>query len=348
MRWDLGRTPGQVVVIGGSAGSIEVLKLILADLDPSMNAAVIVVVHVSPDSRSRLPDILSRAGRMHAVHVRRDLPLEAGLVYIAPPDQHIAVTMGRICPLAGPRVNRTRPAIDPMFISAARAYGPHVIGVLLSGYLDDGVQGLVAIKERGGRVIVQDPSSTPHPDMPLNAVQRVTIDELAPPERIGSVIMQNLNDSPNGSAEPSGQAGTPLTLEELIGEEGDPRPQPDIQLAAMSCPECNGVLQAMDGPDPVRFRCRVGHAYSLDALLAAKSDEIEAALWTAVRALEEKAEMSRSLAARMERRHAEIAVRRHIAAAARLQGNADLLRTLLATNAADSEGDLPESGEVSA
>jgi two-component system, chemotaxis family, protein-glutamate methylesterase/glutaminase len=336
----LGKRADRVVVIGGSAGSIEALQTIVGSLPPTIPAAVVIVVHVSPESESRLPDILSRSGHLAALHVRREIELEEGVIYVAPPDQHIGLSDGKICPLDGPRVNRNRPAIDPLFVSAARAYGMRAVGVLLSGYLDDGVTGLKAIKDAGGFTVVQDPQSTIHGDMPLNAIQRVEVDRLAPPELIGRGIMQGLNGHGERSESPVPSTAA-LTLDNLMGQAGDPAPQPDIELQAMSCPDCNGVLQAMDGPDPVRFRCRVGHSYSLEALFAAKSDEVEHALWTAIRVLEEKAEMSRSLAARLERRGADAGVRRQIDIADRLQSNADLVRNLLsATNDAETGDDV--------
>src|SRR4051812_12136602 len=155
-----------VIVVGGSAGAIEALKATLAGLPKDLAAAVLVVVHIAPASPARLAEILQRGCALPVRSASGDEPLETGRVYVAPPDRHLIAEAGRVRLTGAPRENHSRPAIDPLFRSAALVYGPRVIGVVVSGRLDDGTAGLWAVKERGGIAIVQDPDDAAHPDMP--------------------------------------------------------------------------------------------------------------------------------------------------------------------------------------
>jgi two-component system, chemotaxis family, protein-glutamate methylesterase/glutaminase len=325
-----------VIVIGGSAGAVESLERIVSRLTATIEAAVLVVVHIPSHARSMLPAILTRSGPLPATHLTEEAePIRPGHIYVAPPDRHMAISGENVYLMTGPRINRHRPSIDPLFISAARSYGSGAIAVLLSGYLDDGVAGLGAIKEAGGTVIVQDPASTTHQDMPMSALARVSVDYKLGPEEIGETLnrlasAKDVAMSGNGSKR---QEAGEVSLESLVTSGSAPEPQPTVELLAMSCPDCGGVLQAVETPDPERFRCRVGHAFSLDSLFAAKTEEIETALWTAVRALEEKAEMSRSLALRLRRRGAESSGTRYTLLADTTQRDANLLKTVLSGRA---------------
>src|SRR6478735_7471049 len=169
-----------IVVIGGSAGGIEALKRICEGLPSDFPAAVFVVVHISPSSRSIMPDLLSRAGKLPARHPRNDEPINRGVIYVAPPDVHMLLRPGHVILRRGPQENRTRPAIDPLFRSAAVAYGSRVIGVLLSGLLDDGCAGLIAIKSCGGLCVVQEPNDAMWSEMPRNALAHANVDHCVP------------------------------------------------------------------------------------------------------------------------------------------------------------------------
>jgi two-component system chemotaxis response regulator CheB len=165
-----------IIVIGASAGGLEALRMLVAALPPTFPAALFVVVHISPQSPGLLPEILDRAGPLPVLSATDQAPIRGGHIYMAPADQHLLLEPGWMRLTRGPKENRFRPAIDPLFRSAAYAFGPQVIGIVLSGMLDDGMAGLWAIKDRGGLAIVQEPSEAPHPSMPQNALTYVAVD----------------------------------------------------------------------------------------------------------------------------------------------------------------------------
>jgi two-component system chemotaxis response regulator CheB len=176
------------VVVGASAGGIEALKTLAAGLPPELPAAVAVVLHVSPHADSRLPEILARAGLLPVSHASDGEPLRTGHIYVAPPDRHLLLRDGRCVVTLGPRENYARPAIDPLFRSAAAEFGHRVVAVVLSGTLSDGVAGAKAVSQAGGSVIVQDPSRAVFPDLPWNAITRDHPDRVLPPEQIAAEI----------------------------------------------------------------------------------------------------------------------------------------------------------------
>ncbi len=177
-----------IVVIGGSAGGVEALKRICEGLPPDFPAAIFVVVHISPTSRSVLPDLLSRAGRLPARHPIDEEVISRGTIYVAPPDMHMLLRPGHVTLRQGPRENRTRPAIDSLFRSAAVAYRSRVIGVVLSGLLDDGSAGLIAIKACGGLCVVQDPDDAIWPEMPRNALAHDNVDHCVPAAELPDLL----------------------------------------------------------------------------------------------------------------------------------------------------------------
>jgi two-component system chemotaxis response regulator CheB len=288
-----------IVVIGGSAGGIQALMELLRCLPGDFPGALLVVVHIPPYSASQLPQLLNRASPLPAAHARHGETIEPGRVYIAPPNRHLLVRNDWVELSHGPRENHARPAIDPLFRSAARAYGPRVAGVVLSGALYDGSMGLMAIKTRGGVAIVQDPTEAAVESMPRSALERVATDHVLPVAAIAAV----LTDLARGSAPAEGSS-------EMIDDEErmeavvavDFAEQADDERAeettVYTCPDCGGVLwQAGAGP-VLSFRCHVGHAYAPELLLHQKADELEAALWSSLRLLKEKATLNRQLATR--------------------------------------------------
>jgi two-component system chemotaxis response regulator CheB len=307
----------RVVVVGASAGGVEALTRLVADLPADLAAAVVVVLHIPARSASGLPDILDRATTLSArTAVDGDL-LQDGVIYVAPPDRHVLVRGDRLEVVRGPRENGHRPAIDPLFRSAASTRGNGVIGVVLTGVLDDGSAGAVSISRHGGTIVVQDPADAAFPDMPLNAIADDSPEAILPLHDIAEFLAKTVREPPPPHAKEE-----PMPHDELeadyaaLDSAAISRPNPPGDLAPFSCPDCGGVLTEVDDEKLIRFRCRVGHAYSADILLESQEGTIEQALYTALRALEERADLSRRVARRLRRN--DLARR-----AERAEGNAD-------------------------
>jgi two-component system, chemotaxis family, protein-glutamate methylesterase/glutaminase len=321
-----------IVVIGGSAGSIEAASEIVRELPEDFPAALFVVVHFPGNVTSTLPKILARAGVLPASHARDGEAIEPGRVYVARPNCHLVLEHGRVRLTSGPKENGSRPAIDPLFRSAAHHYGRRVVGVVLSGNLNDGTAGLMAIKRRGGIAVVQSLDSALYPGMPGSAMDHVAVDHVAAPDEIATfldtMVRRTVPEREVTLVSPDRDETAGSLADDLIGLE-DRRQQPGIP-STMSCPECHGVLWEVGDGELVKFRCRVGHAYTDEALLAHQADQLEAALWTALRALEEHAALSRRLSTRASGRgHARSAAvfTEHAVDA---EHHASLIRTVLA------------------
>lgn len=273
------RQAAKIVVLGGSAGAIEALEQIVSGLRPNFPAALFVTIHLPSRSVSRLPEILSRNGPLPASHPTDGSPIQNGHIYVAPPDQHLLLYKERIHLSTGPKENRQRPAVNVLFRSAAIAYGPKVIGVVLTGALDDGSSGLWEIKQHGGKTIVQDPRDALFPDMPRNALEQVPIDYVMPVRGLAS-LLTDLVSQPIASK----------VIEEAYMIK-------DSRRTDLTCPECRGPISEFRQGSITEFHCRVGHRYSPGTFLAAHADTREHALWAALVALEEGAEVARELAA---------------------------------------------------
>ena len=284
-----------IVVVGASAGGTEALTKLVRGLPADFPAAIFVVVHFPASASSVLPHILTRAGSLPAMHPDDGDAFRPGRIYVARPDCHLMIRDGRLSVRRGPRENTSRPAIDPLFRSAARTAGQRVIGIVLSGNLDDGTAGLLSIKQHGGVAVVQAPETAHYPGMPRSAIDHVPVDYVLPIERMPALLVELT----------SGQAATeevvPMDPDDSMSgdDEGlvDRQTQPGSP-STMTCPECHGSLWETREGALVHFRCRVGHAYTAESLLAHQADQLEAALWTALRSLEEHAALSRRLAAR--------------------------------------------------
>jgi two-component system, chemotaxis family, protein-glutamate methylesterase/glutaminase len=292
-------TGHDIVVIGGSAGSIEALQRLVADLPPDLPASIFIVVHFPANSTSVLPDILTRAGTLRARHAEDGEPIEPGRIYVAPPGCHLFVNLGRLRVSSGPKENGHRPAVDPLFRTAAQAYGPRVLGVVLSGNLDDGTAGLLAIKEAGGAAVVQDPADALYPSMPRSAVAHVPVDRVAPLAELSALITSLVG--------PNGAARTQRHEEEFMSDSFEPGPAEHDPLieqtpdsdgvpSTFTCPECKGALWEVRRGGLTSYRCRVGHAFTGNILLQEQAQALEAALWTALRSLEEHAALARKMA----------------------------------------------------
>jgi two-component system chemotaxis response regulator CheB len=285
-----------IIVVGASAGGVEALITLTATLPPDLQAAVFIVLHIPAQSPSLLPDILNRAGSLKVVSATDNAKIEYGHIYVAPPDFHLLVESEHIRVVSGPKENRHRPAIDPLFRSAAAAYGSRVIGVILTGSLDDGTAGLQAIKRCGGLAIVQDPQDALFPSMPLSAQANVQVDHTLPLAQIGPLLGSLSNES-------SGAEGAIAVDEnmkqELRLEQMDPALMYSNERtgkpSVYSCPDCGGVLWEIEEENILRFRCRVGHAFSIESMFAGQSESVESALWVALKNLQENADLTRRL-----------------------------------------------------
>jgi two-component system, chemotaxis family, protein-glutamate methylesterase/glutaminase len=278
-----------IVVIGASAGAFEGLRQLAAGLPADFPAAVLIVRHILPTGPGLLPEILNAASALPVVHPADGDALSPGRIYVAPPDHHLLVEPARIRITRGPKENHYRPSADALFRSAAVAFGARVIGVVLSGDMDDGTAGLWAVKNRGGITIVQDPAEALYPSMPRHALQNVAIDYV-----VGIRAMIDLLISL--TREPLALEGTaPMTkaieIENRIALEDNALEAGVLTLGATSqytCPECHGTLVQLREGAPIRFRCHTGHAFSINGLLAAIDESIDSTLWNAIRVLEER------------------------------------------------------------
>ncbi|HKD19679.1 MAG TPA: chemotaxis protein CheB [Thermoanaerobaculia bacterium] len=293
-----------IILLGASAGGVEPLRRIASDLEPDLPASVFVVLHVSSDQPSALPEILNRAGPLPAFVPRDGQRVERGRIYVAPPDTHLILEPGVVRLAHGPRENRHRPSVDVLFRSAARAYGPRVTGVVLSGSLDDGTAGLIAIKIRGGVAVVQDPAEAFCADMPRNATRYIEVDHVLPARAIGPLLNHLVLEQVDPATAPP---ASPEMIQEtkiarLDPGELDTENKPGVS-SVVACPDCRGVLWEIQEGDLLRFRCRTGHAYSPETLLQAEDEGVEAALWEVLRALEERVSLRRRLVKQAKDRH---------------------------------------------
>jgi two-component system, chemotaxis family, protein-glutamate methylesterase/glutaminase len=282
-----------IVVVGASAGGVQALDQLVERLPPELPASVFVVLHLAAGGRSVLPSILARFGSLPAsVPDERQLP-ERGHIYVAPPDRHLLLVGHEVRLTGGPRENGHRPAIDPLFRSAARTYGPRVIAAVLSGTLDDGAAGSRMVRDRGGVVIVQHPDDALYADMPRNTLETAGADAVLPAREIAARICELVDEPLPDSFEDVEQAEE-LEANEIM----------DAHLAVngapteLACPECGGALWEREEGDLVRFGCRVGHVYSPESLVAEHGKALEQALWAALRGLEERADLYRRMARR--------------------------------------------------
>jgi two-component system, chemotaxis family, protein-glutamate methylesterase/glutaminase len=326
-----------MAVIGGSAGSIEAVTEVVGGLPPDFSGSVFVVVHFPGSVHSTLPRILNRAGPLPARHARDGEPIEPGRIYVAPPDWHLHLSDGHVRLTRGPEENGHRPAIDPLFRTAAHNYGARVVGVVLSGNLNDGTGGLMAIKQRGGLAVVQSLDTALYQGMPRSAIDHVAVDHVLPAAEM-SALLAELALRSRPALEVTAMPDNPDADREL-DEFGitDRHLNPGLP-STMSCPECKGVLWEAKDQELVKFRCRVGHAYSDEALLAHQSEQLEAAMWTALRALEEHTALARRLAARANSRGHTHSASAFTEQAMDAEHHASVIRNVLHTGISVGEG----------
>ncbi len=288
------QTPGKIVVVGASAGGVNTLRRLAADLPAPFPVPVLIVLHIGSYS-SKLPELLAAAGPNTASHATDGESLRTGHLAIAPAGQHLLVNDGSLRLTRGPKENWARPAIDPLFRSAALSHGARAIGVVLTGNLDDGTAGLRAIKDCGGIAVVEDPATAFAPSMPASALEYVAADYVLPIEDIGRRLQQlvvqpyeNTSSTPPSLYLEHGPAtGTVNAMEDLK------------RIAAPSplvCPDCGGSLWEICSGQPLRYRCHTGHAFTLKSLKSAFDQSTESALWSAIRVLQERAALTKRIA----------------------------------------------------
>jgi two-component system, chemotaxis family, protein-glutamate methylesterase/glutaminase len=310
-------------VIGASAGGVEALKAVAARLPSDLPAAICVVLHIAPTSTSALAGILGRAGDLPCRAAVDGEPLRPGHILVATPDHHLIVEDGVARVTVGPRENNHRPSIDTLFRSAAHAHGPGVVGVVLSGTRDDGSAGLAIIKSHGGAAVVQDPDDALYPGMPSNAIAHVAVDAVAPAALVADAVTALVR-------------GTPLPDDVSASDPTFGPPWEEEQLTLV-CPECGGVLSERREEGVLQWRCHVGHLYSFDSLAEAQGGAVEAALWTALRSLEDRAALMRRLAEHSELHGRPRSSEMFGHQAEHTQRQADLVRTIVRDAAAAAQ-----------
>jgi two-component system, chemotaxis family, protein-glutamate methylesterase/glutaminase len=283
-----------IVVIGSSMGGVAALSTLVAQLPADLPAAVFIVQHTAPDSPGLLSGILSHRGPLPAVTAEDGMKWHPGRIYVAPPNRHMLISHDRLRVGFGPRENRSRPAIDPLFRTAAVNHGPRVTGVVLTGLLNDGASGLWAVEQCGGTAIVQDDAE--FPDMPRSASAAVAGARHVTLERLPDILAALAAEAaPEPVAVPDS-----LRLEARLTESAMTNLEDWHELPGsttnFTCPECSGAIQEVEVDGVTRFRCRVGHAYSASDLLIDKARAVEESLWVALQSLEERAEMLERLA----------------------------------------------------
>jgi two-component system chemotaxis response regulator CheB len=312
-----------IIVIGGSAGAIEVIGQILTDLPADLGAAVFVVVHTGHDSPNYLVNIFGKISKLPVQYATDREPIELSKVYVAPNDRHLLIKRGEMRVILGPKENNFRPALDPLFRTAATTYDGRVIGAVVSGLLDDGTHGLMQIKRAGGIAIVQSPDEALQKGMPQSAIDRVAVDYVKPAAEIGP-LLSSLVRSDGETSVPLGDDETDVSegLVSAMRLQGVPAPVPFI------CPECNGALWEVRNGEVVNYRCHVGHGFAADTLLSRQAMEIEQALWSAVRGFEERAALQKRSAERKDVGSQEVRDRL-LQSAREQQQMADVVRALL-------------------
>ncbi|HEY6681510.1 MAG TPA: chemotaxis protein CheB [Propionibacteriaceae bacterium] len=326
-----------IVVVGASAGGVESLTAFVGALEADLPATILVVLHVPASGASALLRILERAGKLPVEIATSRQELRRGKIMIAPPDRHLVVLDDQLCTSHGPRENGHRPAVDVLFRSAARACGPRVIAVVLSGSLDDGTSGAIAVKERGGIVLAQDPAEAAYLGMPQSVIKHVDVTEVATAGQLGGTVARLCRTPAIPRAD---LVGPDLVMAEVemaaMLDGASPAAEQPRQPSWFGCPECNGALFKIEDGGLLRFRCRLGHAWSSHGLLLEQAQSLENALWMALRTLEEKATLSAQLAERAADRGNALSCQRFTEQAHEATRSAALVRRLLESPTTDA------------
>lgn len=328
----------KVIVIGTSAGGYSALVKLMSQLQEEFPVPVLVVQHISADASGNvLLNALNKHSKLNCKHAKNGTRLTPGYLYLAPSDHHLMIAEnGKIIVTKGAQENRSRPAIDSLFRSAAVAFGNNVIGMLLTGYLDDGTAGLKAIKRCGGICIVQDPSDADYPDMPANALEQVKVDYCLPLSEMGEVLYKLISRKP--------KKRKPIPKDILIEAEIAMRILSDLpsvnalgKQVPFNCPGCGGVLWSVDNDSALRYRCHTGHSYTSAILLAEQTKKIEETMWTALRMFEERKNLLTTIAKKQKGRSSQSALER----AKMSQVHIDRIRAMLKADDKGTASDMP-------
>lgn len=328
----------QVVVIGASAGGLSALKKLISQLPKDFPLPVLIVRHISPDATGNvLLDELNKLNTVKCQYAKSGNNLKPGNVYLAPSDHHLLIGGDqKMLVTKGAHENRSRPAIDPLFRSAAVAFGTGVIGILLTGYLDDGTSGMKAIKKCGGICIVQDPEEAEYPDMPRNALNNVKVDYCLPIAEMGARLyeiiprkLQKRKAVPKDILIEAKIAERVLSDLSSVNSLGDQVP--------FNCPGCGGVLWKVGKDSDLRFRCHTGHAYTAATLFAEQTNKIEETMWTALRMFEEH----KNLLTEMARGKKGVGSKTALERAKMSQVHIDRIRSILKTTENEGGDDMP-------
>lgn len=339
-----------LVVVGASAGGVEALRAFVAALPADLPAAVLVVLHVPANGGSALANVLSRSCALPVAPAVQDQELLRGTVTVAVPDRHLLVAGDRLVLSRGPRENGHRPAVDPLFRSAAQVAGPRTVAVVLSGTLDDGAAGALAVERHGGVVVVQDPAEALYDGMPRAALQATAAARTATAAGLGALVAELAGQPVAEPADPATTTGLEpdrMRLETAMAAfDAEALGSPDRpgDPAGLTCPDCAGPLFSIPEETLQRYRCRVGHAWTAQSLAAEQSSAVEGALWMALRSLEEKADLARTMAVRARERGHELTGRRFVEQADEAHSSALLLRELLQRTSTPQPDDELEAG----
>lgn len=326
--------PGHdIIVVGASAGGVEALSGLVRELPSDLPAAVFIVLHLPSQLPSLLPVILDRVSPLEVSHARDGEKIQHGRIYTAPPDHHLLVERDFVRVIRGPKENRYRPAVDPLFRSAALAYGPRVVGVILTGALGDGTVGMRALKSRGGIGVVQDPHEALYPGMPMSAMENTRVDYILPLAEIAPLLthLASVEAEEEGAFPMSDDLKTEGEIaEQKLDSEGMIASVDKLgKTSAFTCPECHGTLWELHDGELLRYRCHVGYAYTADSLEAEQSEALENALWSGLRALEEKVALARRMALRAHERKNYRAAESFQQKAALASKHAEIMRQIL-------------------
>jgi two-component system chemotaxis response regulator CheB len=336
-------TTRDTIVIGASAGGVQALSALVADLPGDLPAAVFIILHISANAPSLLPTILGRESKLPVAHAANGEPIRRGRVYVAPPDQHLIIEDGLVKLVHGPKENLHRPSIDTLFRSAARFAGPRVIGVVLTGARNDGKVGMRAVKQRGGIAIVQDPAEAPFPSLPKSVMREIDVDYSLPLREIALLLNQLTRET----AEEEGRYPVPdeIEIESRIAEQNMEADELIAsverigRISKLTCPDCHGALWEINDDKILRYRCHVGHAYSAEALTEGQAEMLEVALWSAVRALEEQMMLAKRIVERARKSNHERAAITFARRAREAEEHSSVIRELLLSG---QKGDIGE------
>lgn len=330
------------IVIGASAGGVQPLVTLVSNLPRDLPAAVLIVLHMSGNTPSLLPSILSRASQIQVAHAVDGEQIIRGKAYIAEPDRHLIIEDGYVRTVHGPKENLHRPSIDALFRSAARWAGSRVIGVVLTGALDDGRVGMKAIKQCGGMAVVQDPLEAPFPSMPLSVMQDTKVDYSLPIRDIAPTLVKLSQETVEEGKYPMPDE---IEIESKIAEQQMDADQLIASVeklgkaSKLTCPDCHGALWEINDEDILRFRCHVGHAFSWESLNQGQTEMLETALWSAVRALEEQMMLARRIVERARKSNHTRAAKLFEQRAREAEEGSGVIRKLLL---AGEKGDIGE------